>query len=85
MSESTILWKFLSREFPDNHTVIFLYVCGNKLNQENVIVKILNLCLPIFSTPLTKQHLKPIIKDFLDMKKKQYLNGEIKIKPFYND
>ena len=84
MSESTIIWKFLSREFPDSHSVIFLHVCGNIQNQQNAMAKVLRLCLPIFTPPMTEQYVKTVIREFLEMKRKQYFNGEIKIKPIYN-
>jgi hypothetical protein len=84
MSESTIIWKFLSREFPDNHSVVFLHVCGNIRSQQNAMDKALKICLPIFTPPMTEQYVKTVIKGFLDMKKKQYLRGEIRVNPIYN-
>lgn len=85
MSESTIIWKFLSREFPDNHSIIFLHVCGNTQTQHKALMKAIMICLPVFTPPMTEEYVVNVIKEFLDTKKKQYLRGEIKVNPIYSN
>lgn len=83
MSDSEIIWKFLVREFPDDHPAIYMYVCGNVRSPKTAIDKILNQTKPIFHPPMNEQLISSTIKGFLDRKKMQYTNGEIKVKPLY--
>ena len=39
MTDSAMIWKFLSREFPDDHPVIYMYVCGNVRSPKTAIDK----------------------------------------------
>jgi hypothetical protein len=83
MSDSEIIWKFLIREFQDDHPAIYMYVCGNIRSPKTAINKILNQTKPIFYPPINEQLITSTIKGFLDRKKIQYINGEIKVKPLY--
>jgi len=83
MQDSILIWKFLSREFPDDHAVIFLYVCGNVRSPQTSIDQIMKITIKIFCPPLEEYYVKQIVKSYLDMKKRQYLNGQIKVKSIY--
>ncbi len=83
MQESEIIWKFLSRMYPDDHTAIYLYACGNVRSPSTAMKQIIDNTRKIFCPPLSEAYLSSVVKGFLDMKKKQYINGEIKIKPIY--
>ena len=83
MSDSEIICKFLIREFQDDHPAIYMYVCGNIRNTKTVINKILNQTKQIFYPPINEQLITSTIKGFLDRKKIQYINGEIKVKPLF--
>ena len=83
MSDSELIWKFLSREYPDSHVAIYLYVCGNSRSCETAMNKVLPTTLEIFSPPLTENYVKTVIKGYFDYKKKQYVKGEIKVNPLY--
>lgn len=83
ITDSTIIWNFLQKEFKDDHPVIYLYACGNVRSPQTAMDKVIKLVIPIFSPPMTEYFVKTIIKGFLDMKREQYKRGEIKIKPLY--
>lgn len=82
MEDSTIIWKFLTREYPDDHQVIYLYVCGNVRSPRTALEKVMNLMKKIFSG-ISEQYVRSVVKGFLDLKKKQYIRGEIKVKSIY--
>lgn len=83
MSDSILVWNFLTREFTNDHPVIYLHCCGSVRSSANAMDKALALTEPIFCPPLKLIFVKTIIKAFLDMKKKQYLSSEITIKSIY--
>jgi hypothetical protein len=83
MTDSEILWKFISREFPDDHMVIYLYVCGNIRSPVTAIDKAMNLLEKIFCPPYDPNYVKTILKGFLERKKDQYKKGLVKVKPLY--
>lgn len=83
ITDSTIIWNFLQKEFKDDHPVIYLYCCGNLKSPQTAIDKAIKTTMPIFSPPMNVVLIKSVINGFLDMKKNQYKKGEIKVKPLY--
>jgi len=84
MTDKILINKFLTREFPDDHTIIYIYACGQKRAEKKAIDKIMNLTKQIFCPPLSEFFILEIVKEFLDSKKIAYEKGEIKIKSFYD-
>jgi hypothetical protein len=83
MTDSEILWKFISREFPDDHVVIYLYVCGNVRSPKTAMDKAMVILEKIFCPPYDRNYVQSILKGFLDRKKEQYKKGLVKVKPIY--
>lgn len=83
MDDSTLIWKFLAREFPDSHQAIYLYCIGNVRAPQTAINKIMPITLKVFSPPIPKNNIENVVKLFLDYKKKQFGRGEIRVKPIY--
>jgi len=83
MSDSIIIYNFLSNEYPDNHQTIYLYVNGGIRSENLVINEIMKLCREIFIPGMSENYLKITIKEFLDLKKSKYKKGEIKIKELF--
>jgi len=84
MTDRTIITKFLSREFPNDHPTIYIYVCGQKRSEKTAIDKIMNLTRQIFCPPLSEFFVLEIVKDFLNDKKNQYKKGLITVKSYYD-
>jgi hypothetical protein len=83
MDDSTIIWKFLIREFPDTHQAIYLYCAGGSRSIDTAIYRIMPITLKIFAPPISKDFIEKTVKSFLEYKKKQFGRGEIKIRPLY--
>ena len=83
MTDSAMIWKFFSREFPDDHPVIYMYVCGNVRSPKTAIDKAMIISELIFCPTFEVSFVKTILKGFLDMKKDQYTKALIKVKPLY--
>ena len=83
MTDSAMIWKFLSREFPDDHPVIYMYVCGNVRSPKTAIDKAMVITKKIFCPPFEVSFIQAILKGFLDMKKEHYHKALIKVKPLY--
>lgn len=84
MNDKTIISKFLSLEFPNEHPLIYMYVCGQKNIEQSIIDKIMSLTLKIFNPPISKNYILEIIKEYLENKKTLYKKNLIKVKSFYN-
>ena len=84
MTDRTIIINFLSREFPNDHPTIYIYVCGQKRSEKTAIDKIMNLTRQIFCPPLSEFFVLEIIKDFLNDKKTKYKKGLINVKSYYD-
>ena len=84
MEDSTIIWKYLTREFPDNHQAIYLYICGRERSKVTSMDQIMKSTEKIFCPPLDVIFVKKVISEFLKYKNKQYIKGEIKLKPLYS-
>lgn len=80
MSEEEFLWDFITKTFPDDHVVIYLYTCGGDRSSENAINRALKECNDVFAPVYPIHILKELIIIFLDFKKAQYFRGKIKIK-----
>jgi hypothetical protein len=83
MSDSRIIWKFLSREFTDDSPVIYLYVCGNTRSPVTAVDNAMKILTPIFCPVLSENFVKSVLIGFLDRKKEDYKKGLIKVKPLY--
>lgn len=83
MSDSEIIWKFLEREFLDEHPAIYLYCKGNIRSSKTAIAKVSDITKPIFYPAMSDFLIQAVIKGFLENKQKQYLKGLIHIKPIY--
>ena len=83
MSDSEIIWKFLTREYQDDHVVVYLYCCGNVRSPKTAIDRVSEFCNQIFCPAIPEWLIKHTIKAYLEHKKKQYQRAEIKIKPIY--
>jgi hypothetical protein len=84
MTDRTIITKFLSREFPNEHPTIYIYVCGQKRSEKTAIDKIMKLTSSIFCPPLSEFFVLEIVKDFLIEKKSLYKQGLINVKSYYD-
>jgi hypothetical protein len=84
MTDTILINNFLSREFPDNHPIIYIYVCGQKRSEKTAIDKIMVLSTQIFCPPLSEFFVLEIVKNFLEDKKNLYKKGLIKVKSFYD-
>ena len=83
MSDSEIIWKFLSREYQDDHVVIYLYCCGNVKSPKTAIDRVLDFTKQVFCPAIPEWLVKHTITAYLDYKKKQYQRAEIKVKAIY--
>jgi hypothetical protein len=83
MTESELIWKFISKEFPDEHIIIYLYVCGNVRSPKTSMDKAMIVLEKIFCPPYDKDFIRTLLKGFLDRKKEQYLKGNVKVNPLY--
>jgi hypothetical protein len=84
MTDTILINNFLSREFPNDHPTIYIYVCGQKRSEKTAIDKIMYLTTQIFCPPFSEFFILEIVKEFLDGKKIAYKKGEIKVKSFYD-
>lgn len=80
-----IIWKFLAREYPDTHQAVYLYVCGNVRSPKTGIAQIMKFTKKVFEPSITEHYIKTVVIGYLDYKRKQYLNGEITVKPIYGN
>lgn len=83
MSDSELIWKLLSREYPDNHQAIYVFVTGSLRSQKSVIDSMSDFTLKIFSPSITRDYIKTIVTAYLERKKKLYWEAKISIKPIY--
>jgi hypothetical protein len=84
MSDSEIIWKFLDREFLDDNPLIYLYCNGNVRTTKTATTKIVELTNKVFHPAMSTNLIQTVIIEFLENKKKFYINGVIQIKPIYN-
>ena len=84
MNDKTIITKFLSREFPDDHPTIYIYVCGHKRSEKTAIEKVMLITKQVFCPPFTEFFVYDIVLDYLNTKKTLYRKGVIKVKSFYD-
>lgn len=83
MSEEQFIWKYLNREFPNDHPIIYLYACGSTKSSANAVDKGIKIISVVFAPAYTIAYLKEILVFFLNYKKQQYFKGEIQVKPLY--
>lgn len=83
MSDSELIWNFLTREYPDDNIVVYIYCCSNARTIKIASDNLFNICKQIFYPAMSEDLINNVIKSYLDNKKVQYHKGEIKIKPIY--
>lgn len=84
MQDNTYIFNFIGRNYPDEHIAIYLYVCGSHRTSTRSVEIILSDVKNIFCPPLDEDYLETIVIEFLNNKKKQYIKGEITVKPIYS-
>lgn len=83
MSESKLIYKFLVKNYKDDHPCIYLYCQGHKYSPKTGLSRIYNEIEDLFCPPFDKNTLRDEIKTFLEEKKALYKEGKIKIKSIY--
>jgi hypothetical protein len=83
MSDSEIIWKFLEKEYSNDHVIIYLYVCGSIQNKKNAVLTAINSIKLIFSNTINEAIVKSTVEGFLNLKAKLYKNGKITVKSIY--
>ena len=83
MTDSELIWKFLVRNYPDDHQAIYLYCCGQERSAHTAIKKIQEFTNVIFGDVIQKELVYVTIKGFLDYKKKEYKKGNVTVKSIY--
>lgn len=80
MTDSEIIWRFLDREFLNDHPAIFLYCCGNVRNPNTAMDKIMEITRLVFSPVIEEYIMIAVAKAFLENKKRLYMKGIISVK-----
>lgn len=83
MSDSEIIWKYLDREYPNEHLVVYLYVCGNVRSNKRAFTTVVDAINVIFYPAMNDAIIKATVEGFLENKRKRYQKGEIKVKSIY--
>lgn len=83
MSESKLIYKFLVKNFKDDHPAIYLYCKGSKHSPKTGLSRIYNEIEDYFHPAFDKNTIAVEIKKFLDEKKQLYKDGKIEIKSIY--
>ena len=83
MKDSIIIWKYISREYPDSHQCVFVYVSGNPRGKKLAISQIVKSIEPVFSGVMSEYLMKTVAKAYLEDKLNGYKKGLVKIKSVY--
>ena len=83
MTDSELILKFLNREYGNDNTIIYLYVCGNVRSAQRAKDQLFNFMNNIFFPAIPEIEIRKVIQEFLEINKMRYLKGEIAVKPFY--
>ena len=79
-----LIIKCLNREYKDSNPALYLYICGQNRARETAIGNILKYTNVVFyGCSFRQDFVINCIKEFLDYKRHQYINDEIKIKTLY--
>lgn len=82
-TDKELILNFLRREYKNEHPSLYLFSCGQVRSQKTAIYNILKYTRFIFFPCFNDDYLIEIITEYLNFKKEQYKNGEIKVKPLY--
>lgn len=82
-TDRELIIKCLNREFKDNHPAVYLYVHGHVRTKNTAIFNLMKYARIVFYNCFDDNYLEKHIVEFLNYKKEQYENNEIKVKPFY--
>lgn len=83
MSDSEIIWKFLRKEFIDEHPVIYFYVTNQPRSSKNALDRAVDETKLIFGDVYPDSLIKPVVERFLQSKRTEYMRGKIQVKPIY--
>jgi hypothetical protein len=82
MTERDIILKYLNRAYDNTNPLVSIYVSGIVTTPKRAIDHLANDIYKIF-VGIPNETIQKAIKEFLETKKKQYLSGEIMLKPMY--
>jgi hypothetical protein len=83
MTDSELIWKYLTRVVPDDHQAVYLYVIGKDRSAKTATDKILEVTTRVFSPSISLYCITAIVKGYLEEKKKRYMRGEFTPKSIY--
>ena len=83
MPESKLIYKFLCKNYKDDHPCVYLYCVGQKYSPKTGLSRIYNEIEDFFCPPFDKNTLAVEIKAFLEEKKKLHKEGKIKVQSIY--
>ena len=84
MNDEELIWNFLTKEFPDNHPIVFIYASGYQTrSKETALTKAMKTLVPIFCPPYEETFIKTVLKAYLDHKHELYRKCKINLTPLY--
>ncbi len=83
MTDSELIWKYLTRVIPDDHQAVYLYVTGRDRSAKTATDRILDITTRVFSPSISLYYITAIVKGYLEEKKKRYIRGEFTPKSIY--
>jgi hypothetical protein len=83
MTDSEIIWKFLTRELNDSHPALYLYCLGDNSQKTKAINTQIDLCIKVFSLLIKRTMISTVVKAFLEYKLGEYKKGNVKITSRY--
>lgn len=83
MSDSQLIWKILEKEYPNEHLVIYLYVCGSIKNKKTAVKTAIELIELFCSKTINTSIIKATVEGFFNIKVRLYKSGKITVKTAY--
>ena len=83
MTQTEIIWKILTNEYSDDHSLVYLYCCGNIRTPKTALDRSEAFLLEVFSSMTHIDIIKATIKEFFETKKQKYKNGLITLNSTY--
>ena len=83
MTDSEIIWKYLSHEIPNDHLAVYLTASNNTRSHKIAITMVMQIIKIIFYPCISEEIIESAVKTYLENKKKLYILGVIDVKAVY--
>jgi hypothetical protein len=82
MTDANIIFIYLEKIIPNDHPLLYQYIIGRDRSKFSATKRVIDEC-GAFKNSFPDAFIKKVVSQFLELKKRQHIEGTISVKSIY--